>query len=656
MQPKLGRLVAVIALGLVTLLVPVVLGIETSMDHDATALSGAGLSAVTQVIGGAAGNAGDGDATTYCFASDNAVTQLVMASGQPITTGGVASQYGQPNGLTVYDGGIDVAAANYAGYAGPLVPVGMSLSDAGGWPHIAIPQGEVGIDPQRGRFAFYEGGTPSLVGDWDTDDNACDGVFIQGNRAYLSDWSRGLDIVDISDPANPVFLGNDPCISTGAMDVVVDGTVAYVTMKWHGLRVFDVSNPASPNELVGIEENPSVQLTLHLTKVGNTVYVATENEGLILYNVSTPSNPSKISACPVYAHAVCVENNMAYIASGNSGLVLYDLSNPSSPAARGQLAKLGYTFDVKVAGQYAYVAEGTAGLRVVNVSNPNSPSHVTTIATASEAYGLGLANGCLYVAERGTPGHVEVFDLADPASPVLLATYQSPKQVNGLHVIGSRVYAAGHSEGLLVINPNLSEAPRGPVTSDYYWDNDADTPTPTASPTLTRTPTPTLTPDPSQTATLTVAVILQGRRTAPSDTLRVPLHVELLQPGGAAIHHAFDVTCDEYGRATMAGIAQGTYDVWVRGGATLYNVRRAVVVGPGAHMLDMGELVEGDGDLDGRISILDFSRLASGYGVSAGETEYNEAADFNRDGIINILDFTLLASNYGLQGPIEITN
>jgi len=49
---------------------------------------------------------------------------------------------------------------------------------------------------------------PSLVGSWTGPTRAIDhNGFVRGNRYYMSNYSRGLTILDISDPANPISAG-----------------------------------------------------------------------------------------------------------------------------------------------------------------------------------------------------------------------------------------------------------------------------------------------------------------------------------------------------------------------------------------------------------------------------------------------------------------
>ena len=638
-------------------LIIIMLSWVTSPTADSGPFEGTNLLAIVgQVRGGAAGNAGDSNDTTYCFASDNAATQLVRTDGTAIGQSQVASLYGSPDGMTIYDDGVDVNSPSYSGFGGPKTVVGADLSDAAGWPGIVVASGSVAIDPLLGRFKFHEGGTAQVVGSWDPGTSAHDGVFVQGNYAYVTDWSRGLDILDISNPSNPIWKGNAPAISGGmgnGMDVVVDGDFAYVAMSVGGLRIYDITDPASPTK-VGSAKAPENEKALHLCKVGNLVYVADETNGVIIYNVATPTNPTEVGRCPVgFAESVWVAGDYAYVTTGLNGLYIYDVSTPATPVYKGSLATLGYSYDVQVMGNYAYVVEGSQGLRVVDVSSPTNPTHVTVAATTGQAYDVRIANGFAYVAERGDPGSLQIFDLSNPTAPVSSSQYTvSGTGANGIMGVcptGSLVCAASNALGLLIINPNASEAPYGAVTVDYNWNDTSATATPTL------TPTPTATPDPSATASLTLQVALQGRGTSPSPSWEVSLHVELTAPQGGAVQHTFDVICNTAGQATLDGIPQGSYDVCVGGSTSLVNVFRSQNLQAGAHSLDMGTLLEGDATQDGRISATDLAILATAYGTQTGEAGYDTRADFNSDGRISVSDLALLATNYGQEGPIEVT-
>ena len=80
------------------------------------------------------------------------------------------------------------------------------------------------------------------------------------NRAtapFCAASDAGLDIVDLSDPANPVLLSNT-VLAGPAQAVAVAGAYAYVAYRNSGLnlggiQVLDISNPAQPS-IVGTFE------------------------------------------------------------------------------------------------------------------------------------------------------------------------------------------------------------------------------------------------------------------------------------------------------------------------------------------------------------------------------------------------------------------
>jgi hypothetical protein len=69
---------------------------------------------------------------------------------------------------------------------------------------------------------------------------------LPANRLYLATEGGGLEIWDVSAPADPQFLGRDTLVY--AEGVAASGDCAYVTDGDSGLRVIDVSVPANPRD------------------------------------------------------------------------------------------------------------------------------------------------------------------------------------------------------------------------------------------------------------------------------------------------------------------------------------------------------------------------------------------------------------------------
>ena len=73
---------------------------------------------------------------------------------------------------------------------------------------------------------------------------------VVGNYAYFAAGTAGLQVIDVSNPVNPVRVGGYDTIGT-AEEVHVVGDHAFVAEG--GLRVIDVSNPAKPVRVGAVE-------------------------------------------------------------------------------------------------------------------------------------------------------------------------------------------------------------------------------------------------------------------------------------------------------------------------------------------------------------------------------------------------------------------
>ncbi|MBT7618682.1 MAG: hypothetical protein HN590_15505, partial [Calditrichaeota bacterium] len=102
-----------------------------------------------------------------------------------------------------------------------------------------------------------------------------------------------INIVDVSDPANPVEIRsfND---ATRINSVEIAGDICYVNDYYRDLYLFDVSDPSSPGEISRIE-NPSG----HKIELDNDIVVSMRAESAALFDVSDPEVPDLIMIIPL---------------------------------------------------------------------------------------------------------------------------------------------------------------------------------------------------------------------------------------------------------------------------------------------------------------------------------------------------------------------
>jgi hypothetical protein len=234
-----------------------------------------------------------------------------------------------------------------------------------------------------GNYAYAVGDTleiiditnpsnPIFKGNYDI--NYGQGITVVGNYAYVADWDIGLQIIDISNPTTPIFKGSYDT-SGYAMDVQVVGNYTYVADRTSGLQIIDISNPTTPI-LKGNYNTSGYANSVQI--VGNYAYVADIISGLQIIDISNPTTPILKGSYDTSGSALDVQvlGNYAYVADHASvtnpvsGLHIIDISNPTTPILKGSYYDTsGIAYGVQVVGNYAYVTDGDTGLQIIDISN-----------------------------------------------------------------------------------------------------------------------------------------------------------------------------------------------------------------------------------------------------------------------------------------------
>jgi hypothetical protein len=275
--------------------------------------------------------------------------------------------------------------------------------------------------------------------------NSARGVYVAGNYAYVADEGSGLQIIDISNPANPVTTGS-VATPNSASDIYVSGNYAYVADYGSGLQVIDISNPANPVITGSINTGGGTSGVY----VSGYAYVADDETGLHIIDISNPANPVSSGSIAILSGArdVVVSGTYAYVVCAND-LKVVDISNPANPTISGSCAASGY--GVYVSGNYAYVAGWSLGLRVVDISNPVSPAIVGTYDTPGNAYGVYVSGNYAYVADWAGSG-LKIIDITTPATPTLAGSIATASVAMGVYISGNYAYVADGYAGLQIIS------------------------------------------------------------------------------------------------------------------------------------------------------------------------------------------------------------
>jgi hypothetical protein len=149
---------------------------------------------------------------------------------------------------------------------------------------------------------FRDPAAPVEIGGYDSSWGSS--IVIQDQTAYIATWSSGMVILDISNPARPLKLGqylelvgSYDLLPPGAesrqtlLDVAVSGDIAYLTYSFgedhstwtqvleSGVIAVDVSDPANPQKIAVYSD---LDQAADVTAVGDLVFVTDSARGLFI--------------------------------------------------------------------------------------------------------------------------------------------------------------------------------------------------------------------------------------------------------------------------------------------------------------------------------------------------------------------------------------
>jgi hypothetical protein len=266
-----------------------------------------------------------------------------------------------------------------------------------------------------------------------------------------------LEVLDLTDPTTPKVVSALPstlsAITTGtAVALNSPGTLGVAVMGTAGIEVLDLTNPAVPR-IRGVFDTVGSASAVALNNAATIAYVADGGNGhLQIVNLSNPNFPtlagSLTSIIGTQVDIAIVEGGStttAYLGSQSGLMQGVDVTNPSTPALRGSVTLSGFASRVAAAGALAAVLSYNVSgnyLDIINVSNSFAPVRVASVylGPSGTALGVALVNGLAYVAVNAAG--LQIYDLANPAAPVLRNSVATIGDAVGIAVTGCFAYVA----------------------------------------------------------------------------------------------------------------------------------------------------------------------------------------------------------------------
>lgn len=285
-------------------------------------------------------------------------------------------------------------------------------------------------------------------------------VFTVGNIAYITgDFDGALSIVDVSNPATPVLLGQAVHGSgfthlSNARRVFVEGDVAYVVSGGGAqyVTLIDVSDPGAPVQLSVLQDGvggiADISNIEDIFVVNDRLYL-TADAALMIVDVTNPAAPALLGQAvngvdvtmmntPIGLH---VTPPYAYVTSyANDSFLVLNVSDPANVHAEtvltdgtGGFNEFNFIRDLHVDGRYCYVLSYLDNaLTILDLMpDPSSPQLVATVKNGVGAFTeMGqpfhvISRGDRVYVSGNATNAVTVIDVSNPASPVLAEVWKN---------------------------------------------------------------------------------------------------------------------------------------------------------------------------------------------------------------------------------------
>jgi len=231
-----------------------------------------------------------------------------------------------------------------------------------------------------------------------------------------------------------------------------------------GLQILDVSDHANPT-WVGSFSHLRARAK-DLTAVNDFVYL-TDGAGIYIINVSDPADPMEVSFLETdeWTTALAVSGDYLYHID-EYGFHVVDISDPENPFETGSDHTPDYTSDLVVEGEYAYLAS-KLDMIVMNISNPEDP--VVTSSLRFEGARIGhieLYEGQLYC---GGDGYFYSIDVSDPENPEIAGLYEGIQYISGIQMHAGHAFVSGFGGKIEILDISVPEniEPINGIETDY---------------------------------------------------------------------------------------------------------------------------------------------------------------------------------------------
>jgi hypothetical protein len=268
-------------------------------------------------------------------------------------------------------------------------------------------------------------------------------IWIDGDRAYISDYRAGFRILDVSDPTRPAELGG-----FDSLHMPIDAAVAldsFAFVSWWAtpyFRTFDVSDPSHPVAAGGglVETTPEDMV------LRDTFIFLAGRLRFNVVNVAKPRQPVLVGSCVTSTYSgyeLVVADSFAYVAG--LPLLVVSLAQPDSPFVAGEFDRGVWGLDV--VDTILYAVGQNAQFWTLSVANPAAPRVLDSLHLPSyDGEDVAVVGTKAYVSEMA----IRVLDVSNPGDLRMIGQASVPQWTPRLVYAAPYLYACCAEGGVCV--------------------------------------------------------------------------------------------------------------------------------------------------------------------------------------------------------------
>jgi hypothetical protein len=226
------------------------------------------------------------------------------------------------------------------------------------------------------------------------------GFRVRGDRAYVGANFFGVAIIDISDPAAPVLVGNHETLGQTKIGAVYENRVVLID-HMEGMVLVDTTDEAAPTGAGSFFLDGYAR---DVVTSGPMAYATDSPTGLYVFDLSRSGSPEPVGVlhAPAAPRAIEVQREegepSGILAGGGGGqLQIYDASDPTTPVRAATFETPGGAARVAMSGAYVFVADTRAGITIVDISTPSAPRAAGAFRTGAPARDIAATDSHVFV-------------------------------------------------------------------------------------------------------------------------------------------------------------------------------------------------------------------------------------------------------------------